>query len=126
MKQEDVDAYIAESNRLKKAYEGNLRILTGMEVDYISDDFGPHIDYFHSLPLDYRIGSVHFVRSQDGHPVDVDGPAERFLKYLESEYAGDLDYVVHTYFAEELEMLDKGGFDIIGHLNKIGDNGSHA
>ena len=95
-------------------------------MDYISEDFGPHIDYFRNLPLDYRIGSVHFVRAKDGHPVDVDGPAERFLKYLESEYADDLRYVVETYFAEELEMLECGGFDVIGHLDKIGDNGSHA
>lgn len=126
MKAEDVDEYIKESNRLKKLYEGKMRILTGMEVDYISGDFGPHIEYFRNLPLDYRIGSVHFVLTRDGRPVDVDGQAERFLKYLEKDFHGDLRYVVETYFNEELEMLEKGGFDIIGHLDKIGDNGSHA
>ena len=126
MKAGDVDAFIAEASRLKKKYEGRMRILTGMEVDYLSGDFGPHTEYFRSLPLDYRIGSVHFVRNQDGRPVDVDGPAERFLKYLDEEYDGDLRYVAETYFLEELEMLERGGFDIIGHLDKIGDNGSHA
>ena len=126
MKAKDIEAYLAESTRLKKEYEGKMKILTGMEIDYISDDFGPHTDYFQSLPLDYRIGSVHFVRTKDGKPVDVDGPAERFLDYLETEYDGDLRYVAETYFAMELEMLDSGGFDVIGHLDKIGDNGSHA
>lgn len=126
MKAEDVESYIAESLRLKKLYEGRMRILTGMEVDYLSDEFGPHTDYFRNLPLDYRIGSVHFVRTKDGKPVDVDGPAERFLQYLDSEYGGDLRYVVEKYFAMQLEMLEHGGFDIIGHLDKIGDNGSHA
>lgn len=126
MKAEDVEAYLAESRRLKKEYEGRMRILTGMEVDYVSDEYGPHTAYFKEMPLDYRIGSVHFVRTQDGRPVDIDGPAERFLKYLESEYDGDLRYVTETYFEMELEMLDKGGFEIIGHLDKIGDNGSHA
>lgn len=126
MKADDVNAYIAESKRLKTHYEGKMRILTGMEIDYVSCDFGPHTDYFKSLPLDYRIGSVHFVRTQDGKPVDVDGPAERFVKYLESEYKGDLRYVAETYFSMELEMLDAGGFDIIGHLDKIGDNGSYV
>lgn len=126
MKAEDVDTYLAESLRLKNEYEGKMRILSGMEVDYISEAFGPHIDYFQSLPLDYIIGSVHFVRTKDGRPVDVDGPAERFLRYLETEYNGDLRYVAETYFAMELEMLEYGGFNIIGHLDKIGDNGSHA
>lgn len=126
MKEDDVDNFINESKRLKRAYKGKMKILSGMEIDYISESFGPHIDYFRRLPLDYRIGSVHFVRTREGKPVDVDGPAERFLKYLDSEYKGDLRYVVETYFAMELEMLDAGGFDIIGHLDKIGDNGSYA
>lgn len=126
MKAEDVEAFIAEASRLRKVYEGRMRVLTGMEVDYLSAAFGPHSEYFQTLPLDYRIGSVHFVRTRDGRPVDIDGPTERFLKYLDSEYDGDLRYVVETYFLEELEMLESGGFDIIGHLDKIGDNGSHA
>ena len=126
MKAEDVDAYLAESGRLKSEYDGRMSVLTGMEIDYVSDEFGPHTDYFKRLPLDYRIGSVHFVRTKDGRPVDVDGPAERFLKYLDTEYDGDLRYVAETYFKMDLEMLERGGFDIIGHLDKIGDNGSHS
>lgn len=126
MKEEDMDAYLAEAERLKKVYASRMHILTGMEVDYVSDEFGPHSEYFRTLPLDYRIGSVHFVRTRAGKPVDVDGPAERFLKYLESEYDCDLRYVAETYFEMEQEMLERGGFDIIGHLDKIGDNGSHA
>lgn len=126
MKAEAVEEYLKEAEALKQEYAGKMKILSGMEIDYISSDFGPHNEYFRSLPLDYRIGSVHFVRTRDGKPVDVDGPAERFLKYLETEYEGDLRYVTETYFEMELEMLEAGGFDIIGHLDKIGDNGSHA
>ncbi len=126
MKAEDMDAYLRESARHKKEYEGKMKVLTGMEIDYVSPEFGPHIEFFRNLPLDYRIGSVHFVRTRDGRPVDCDGPAERFLKYLDSEYLGDLRYVTETYFAMQMEMLESGGFDIIGHLDKIGDNGSAA
>lgn len=126
MKAEDVGAFLEESARLKKEYEGKMRVLTGMEIDYVSDDFGPHIDYFQKMPLDYRIGSVHFVRNRDGKPVDVDGPADNFLGCLASEFNGDLRYVVDTYFDMEMEMLEHGGFDILGHLDKIGDNGSAA
>lgn len=126
MKVADMDAFLLEANRLKREYDGRMKILTGMEIDYISPEFGPQIEYFRNLPLDYRIGSVHFVRTKDGRPVDCDGPAERFLKYLKDEYDGDLRYVAETYFSMQLEMLEAGGFDIIGHLDKIGDNGSAA
>lgn len=126
MKKEDVGDFLKETDRLKKAYEGKMNILAGMEVDYISDEFGPHIEYFRSLPLDYRIGSVHFVRTKEGRPVDVDGPAERFLEFLAKDFGGDLEYAVKTFFEMELEMLERGGFDIIGHLDKLGDNASHA
>lgn len=59
-------------------------------------------------------------------PVDCDGPAARFLKVLDEDFGGDLRYVAETYYAMEMEMLETGGFDIIGHLDKIGDNGSVA
>lgn len=126
MKAEDVDAFLKEAERLKEQYRGRMKVLTGMEIDYVSPEFGPQIEYFQNLPLDYRIGSVHFVRTKGGKPVDCDGPSERFLKYLDEEYGGDLRYVVETYYDMELEMLEAGGFDIIGHLDKIGDNGSAA
>lgn len=126
MKEKDIAPYIDEANRLKIEYKGKMIVLTGMEIDYVSDSYGPQSEFYQSLPLDYRIGSVHFVRTRDGRPVDIDGPAERFLKYLETEYEGDIRYVAETYFVMELEMLEAGGFDIIGHLDKIGDNGSQA
>lgn len=126
MKFSDMDDYLRVSAKLKSEYTDRMKILAGMEIDYISHEFGPHIEYFRNLPLDYRIGSVHFVRTRDGRPVDCDGPAERFLKYLERDFNGDIRYVAETYFDMQLEMLEAGGFDIIGHLDKIGDNGSVA
>ena len=53
-----------------------------MEIDFVSRDFGPHIDYFQRLPLDFRLGSVHFVPTQDGVWLDCDGRFERFAGYL--------------------------------------------
>lgn len=126
MKKEIVPEYMREADRLKSLYYGRMRILTGMEVDYISPEFGPHIEFFRNLPLDYRIGSVHFVRTRDGRAIDCDGAAGRFLRFLADDFGGNLRYVVDTYFAMQMEMLEHGGFDIIGHLDKIGDNGSAA
>lgn len=126
MKKEEVDAFLAESNRLKSLFIGKMEILSGMEIDFLDENWGPHIEYFQNLPLDYRIGSVHFVPTQRGNFVDCDGKAERFLGYLQTEFEGDLDYVVNTYLDQVEKMIDLGGFDILGHLDKIAANASTA
>lgn len=122
MTKESVAEYIGETDRLKELYENRVRILTGMEIDFISEDFGPHIDYFYMLPLDYRIGSVHFIPSQDGMPIDIDGSYERFAKNMKNAFHDDLRYVVEKYFEQELIMIERGGFDILGHLDKVAAN----
>lgn len=124
MSRDSVAQYIAECASLQDSYAGRIRILTGMEVDYISADFGPHIDYFRELPLDYRIGSVHYVPSQEGVLMDCDGSAERFARYLKEGFHDDLRYVVEKFFEQELMMLEKGGFEVLGHFDKIAGNAS--
>lgn len=122
MKAEDVDAYIAEANRLKELYP-NVDILTGMEIDYLDDNWGPAIDYFQQMPLDFAIGSVHFIPSQDGEIVDIDGRFDNFKSKMEENFHGDIRYVVETFFAQSQRMVEAGGFDIIGHFDKIKHNG---
>lgn len=123
---DDVPVYLAEADRLKGLYDGKMNIQTGMEIDFLSPEFGPHIDYFQRLPLDYRIGSVHFVPTQEGVPLDCDGRFERFAMYLKDGYQGDLRYVVEKFFEQELTMIERGGFDILGHFDKIAANASLA
>lgn len=122
MVREDVTTYLAESDRLRQLYSPVMRILTGMEIDWLNERWGPHSGYFSSLPLDYRIGSVHFVTTQSGEHVDCDGSATRFAKNLNDRFRGDLWYVIDSYFSAVKEMIDRGGLDILGHLDKISGN----
>ncbi|MDE6682061.1 MAG: histidinol-phosphatase [Muribaculaceae bacterium] len=126
MTKEDVPRYFEEARKITDRYSGKMKVLTGMEIDFLSSDFGPHIDYFQNLPLDYRIGSVHFVPNQDGVPLDCDGRYERFATYLKDGYQGDLRYVVEKFYEQELMMIERGGFDILGHFDKIAANASLA
>lgn len=119
MKKEDVKSYLEHVDRLKFEYAEKMQIFAGMEVDFMSRDFGPHIDYFQKLSLDYKIGSVHFVPNQDGVWLDCDGSSDRFARYLKDGYAGDLRYVVEKYFEQVLTMIEFGGFEILGHFDKI-------
>lgn len=126
MSADDVQKYLDDAERTKALYDGRMKVLTGMEVDFIDADWGPHIDRFQRMPLDYRIGSVHFVPTQQGFPMDCDGSAERFLRYLKDAFEGDLRYVVEKYFEQVLTMLERGGFEILGHCDKIAGNASAA
>jgi histidinol-phosphatase (PHP family) len=123
MSRESVDTYIGECERMKQSSR-ELRIYTSMEIDFLSPDWGAHIDYFQKLPLDYRISSVHFVPNQDGVYVDCDGSPARFQQYLHQAFADDLRYVVERFYEQTIIMLERGGFDIIAHFDKIGRNAS--
>ncbi len=126
MIKEDMDEYLAEASKLKELYDGKMAVLTSLEIDYMSPDFGPHIDYFQNLPLDYRLASVHFVPNQDGVWLDCDGKFERFARFLKDGYRGDLRYVAEKYFEQVLMMLEHGGFEILGHFDKIAGNAAIA
>lgn len=124
MRYSDVGAYLAECRRLRAEYADRMEIYAGMEIDYISTNLGPHCSYYADLPLDVRIGSVHFVPTQRGVAVDCDGSAERFARNLRDHFRGDVRYVVEKYYEQVLTMLGFGGFDILGHFDKIAANAS--
>ena len=123
MSRESVPEYFSELERLRESYP-EICIAAGMEIDYLCPEYGPHVDYFQKLPLDYRIGSVHFVPDRDGVPVDCDGHAGRFRQYLRDMFGDDLRYVVETFFEQTLRMIERGGFDVLGHFDKIAANAS--
>lgn len=124
MHRDNVDRYLGEVKRLNSEYGDRCRFLAGMEVDYLGAMWGPTNEYIANLPLDYRIGSVHFIPTPDGTPVDCDGSHERFAGYLRQYFDNDLRYVVDRFFGLMTEMVEAGGFDIVGHADKIAENAS--
>lgn len=119
MKWEDVPAYLNECARLKEKYASQIEIYAGMEIDYLNEDSNPSVQRFRELPLDYRIGSVHLLHNDSGEIVDIDCSADRFRAIVDQHFAGDIRRVVHLYYDRLLRMIELGGFDIIGHADKI-------
>lgn len=124
MKDRDVKSYLLNATRIKEEYDSNMKVLTSMEIDWLCSDWGAHIDFFQKIPLDYRISSVHFVPNQQGYYIDCDGNAESFRKNLNLYYNNDLRYVVERYFEQVLTMIERGGFEVLGHFDKIASNAS--
>ena len=98
MQKEKMTAYLEEFRRLKRLYSSEIDLYIGLEIDFLDDSFNPSIDYFQSLPLDYRIGSVHYIVAPDGTPVDTDGSPERFRNYVDMYFDGDVKGVVHRFY----------------------------
>ena len=126
MSRESVQQYLDEMERLKKTYGDRINLFTSMEIDYVSVGDGPANEYFKSLPLDYRIGSVHFIPAinNPSEMVDIDGKFPAFKARMAKFFGGDIEYVVRTFFSQMMAMVDEGGFDIVGHMDKIGFNAS--
>ena len=76
------------------------------------------------LPLDYRIGSVHLLYDDKGEIVDVDVTADKFCRVVDKHFNGDLVRVVHLYYDRLMRMVELGGFDIVGHADKMHYNAS--
>lgn len=124
MHRDKVPEYIAEVRRLQELYKGRIHFYASMEIDYMGPEWGPAEPYFQDLPLDYRIGSVHFIPSDSG-PVDIDGRYESFREKMARYFCNDIRHVVREFYRQSSAMLDAGGFDIIGHFDKIGHNAGH-
>ena len=92
---------------------------SGLEIDYLNEASNPSIARFRELPLDYRIGSVHLLYNDKGEVVDVDVPADTFKTIVDGHFCGDLEHVVRLYYGRLTRMLELGGFDIVGHADKM-------
>ncbi len=125
MRREDVGRYLSEVDRIKGEYGGHCRFYAAMEVDYLGEEFGPSSREISELPLDYVIGSVHFVANRKGRLVDVDGRFESFRRKMRDYFDDDIRYVCEAFYSRSVAMVEAGGFDIIGHFDKIGQNASY-
>jgi len=123
MKKSSLDSYFKELNDIKKNHSAGINVYAGMELDYI-----PGIDVkgyigFDNLPMDYFIGSVHYVYSQKlDKYLEVDGPAEDFKFLVEAGFGGNIEAVYKSYYNNVREMISAYVPTIIAHMDLITKN----
>ncbi|MCD8310636.1 MAG: histidinol-phosphatase [Prevotellaceae bacterium] len=111
--------YLAEIERLKRKYAGRIELYTGLEIDYLNESSNPASAMFKALPLDFRIGSVHLLYNAQSEVVDIDLPVWKFRQMVVREYHGDVDLVVRLYYNRLMRMVQLGGFEVLGHADKL-------
>ena len=128
MSESDMPEYITEVNRLKVKYNGIIEIYLGMEIDYLDQTYNASTPYFQNLPLDYRISSIHFLPWQkpllEDNMVCIDGAYKDFEEGINKHFEGKVRRITEVFFEESMKMIEAGGFDIVGHIDKIYMNGS--
>jgi histidinol-phosphatase (PHP family) len=122
LKEERRPEYQHAIRELQKNYAGRLEIYLGLEIDFIpglSRDF----DFFRKdMRLDFVIGGIHLVKSENEEEGlwFIDGP--NFEKYdigLKEVFHDDIRKGVKAYYHSVCEMITEQKPDIVAHVDKI-------
>lgn len=102
--------YVDEVRRVAALYEGRMKIWLGIEHDY----YGTF-----DLPVDYRLGAVHYVYGRNGIPYAFDHNRETFEGLLRDGFGGDVIALAKAYYDLLQKACDKLRPDIIAHYDLI-------
>jgi len=121
LKEDRVEDYVLETERLKEKYAGQINLYRALEMDFIPR-FSENFAFWRKkVKLDYAIGSVHMVQPEDGSELwFIDGPDRTIYdKGLQQFFGGDIKKAVKAYFNQVNRMIESQPFDIVGHMDKI-------
>jgi len=117
MDKNKIDSYIAEIQSIKKKYKSQIQVNIALEIDYIPQVTG--VSLFRHLPLDYRIGALHFLGVfPDETHCDI-STLLGFERGLQQIFGGDAKKAVKRYFQITQEMLEHEPPDILAHMDMI-------
>ncbi len=103
---EEMKEYETDVLNLREKYHSEIEILLGYEVDFLKGYLDRRVL---DRPVDYFIGSVHFL-NQWG----FDNP-----EFIGEYQNRDIDLIWQEYFDAIEAMAKMGYFDIVGHLDLI-------
>ena len=110
IKKEDVQNYYNEIERLKNKYSDKIKVYSGIEQDFYSDES--------DVQFDYKIGSVHYLKV-NGCYLPVDESKEILLSDVDKHFGSDIYAYLECYFETVSKVIDKTNADIIGHIDLI-------
>lgn len=108
-------AYFADVRTLAAKYADRIKVLCGVEADYIPGSTDPDRMRYAAFRPDYIIGSIHYVIASDGARVPVDHAPTLLSEGIAAHFGGDAEAFLWAYFAQEREMVRRFDFDIVGH-----------
>jgi len=111
--------YAREIRQLAVEFKDQIRVLCGVEADYVANGANPDRATYASMSPDYIIGSVHFVVAEDGTRVPVDHTPELLSEGIRDHFGGSAEAFVRAYYRQQREMVQNFDFDVVGHLDLV-------
>jgi len=119
LSEKTLPAYADAIRSLAKSLAPKLRILCGVEADYVEGGSNPDRKTYAAISPDYIIGSVHNVIAPDGAFVSVDHTPEILDAGIRDHFGGSAELFVRTYFKQQRDMIANFDFDIVGHPDLV-------
>ena len=111
---EQFDGYFHEAQRLQNVYAPEIKLLVGIEVDWIRPSSLEVIEnLLRKYPFDLFIGSVHHVHSI---PIDYD---KKLYSEAREKSGGTDELLAEDYFDLQYEMLKALKPPVVGHFDLI-------
>ncbi len=107
-------AYISEIESLKNEYSGKMRIWRGIERDRLSNA--------DRTKYEYILAASHYLDSENGEHMAVDGNADDVEKFVEAHFKGSWQAAFEMYFSSYAEYVESVKPDIIAHFDLIAKN----
>ena len=104
---DELNIYLHEINALKVKYKDQIKVLSGLEVDYTPETIEFSANMLENLKIDFCIGAVHFITIDN-----------KDIKIWDIENLNDAK-VITTYFEYLSGLVSTGLFDIVGHMSSI-------
>jgi len=116
---EKAPRYAREIRLLAEEFKDRIKVLCGVEADYIPGGATPSHAAYAAIAPDYIIGSIHFVRAPDGAVFAIDHTPQILMDGIRDHFGGDADAFVRAYFAAVRESVSQFDFEILGHPDLV-------
>lgn len=104
----ELDQYFTDIDNAKQKYRNEIKILCGLEFDYMPGAYNYTSRIIEKFDLDFAMGSIHYIPVSSDHQVKV----------WELSRLADTS-VLGSYFNALSELLECGLFDAVGHADTI-------
>ncbi len=113
---ENIRASVKEANEMKKRYQGQLKVLAGVELgDPLTDETYPYQELYEIEGIDCILGSIHSTPICKKY--FPDNPYGDNLMDIAKK--GDITFVkevIEVYYKEYLKLCENADVDIVTHL----------